>query len=273
MKWLYKLERKYGKYAIKNLMMYIVGLNAVIYILTYMDTTGESTYRLMLIPSLVLKGEVWRLITYIFIPPAASIIFIIFVLYFYYMIGTSLEHEWGSFKFNIYYLIGMLGTTLAAFISGNGQTGFYLNLSLFLAFAYIYPNYEMLVFFVLPVKMKYMAWLDVAFLGYSFLMGDLSVKLAIVAALINFFIFFGKGLMTFVKGRGFAYNNKRKYVSQVPKRDTFHKCTICGVTEKDDKQMEFRYCSSCEGHHEYCMEHLRNHEHIKKNNVIDFKKR
>jgi hypothetical protein len=273
MKWLNKLERKYGKYAINNLMMYIVVLNAVVFIFTFMGGSGDLTDKLILYPSLVLRGEVWRLVTYILIPPSTSPIFIIFALYIYYMIGTSLEHEWGSFKFNVYYLIGMLGTTIAAFISGSGETGVYLNLSLFLAFAYIYPNFEMLIFFVLPVKMKYLAWLDAAFLGITFLSGSISVKLAIAAALVNFFIFFGKGLVQHIRRRFFAYNNKIKYTSQVPKKDTFHKCTVCGITEKDNKQTEFRYCSSCEGHHEYCMEHLKNHEHIKKSNVIDFKKR
>ena len=268
MKLLNKLERKFGRYAIKNLMMYIVALNVVVYLLNYLYGAGIMTSKLMLIPSLVMKGEVWRLITYIFIPPNRSVLWILFTLYFYYIVGAGIEREWGSFKFNVYYLIGILGTTLAAFISGTGASALYLNMSLFLAFAYIYPNYEMLLFFILPMKMKYLAWLDMAFLGITFIGGDISIKLSIVAAIANYLIFFGKDTIQLLKNNKNAFSNKRKYTSQIPKKDHFHKCTVCGITEKEDKKMEFRYCSNCDGHYEYCMEHLKQHEHIKKDNVI-----
>lgn len=274
MRWLDKLERKFGRFAIRNLMFYIIGLNAAVFAIFYL--TGKDVqflYNIMLIPAEVLRGEVWRLVTYIFIPSTFDPIWILFTLYFYYLIGSGLEQEWGSFKFNIYYLLGMIGTTIAAFISGAGGTGYYLNLSLFLAFAYIYPNYEILLFFVLPVKMKYLAWLDVAMLGYYFIMGDLSTRLAIVAALVNFLIFFGKDIMYYLRNRGKAQTNKKKFTSQQTiKKDYFHKCTVCGITEKDDKNMDFRYCSSCEGHYEYCMNHLKDHEHIKKVIEVDFKR-
>lgn len=275
MKWLYKLERKYGKYSIKNLMMYIIAFNAAVFILSAAGQSMDIIDKLTLSPEWVLKGEVWRLITYIFIPPDTQPIFIIFVLYFYYMIGSGLEHEWGSFKFNIYYFIGMLGTTIAAFISGMGDTGVYLNLSLFLAFAYIYPDYEILLFFILPIKMKYLGWLDAILLGYTFCIGGLSVKLAIVAAMINFILFFGKGIMEHIGHRKNAYSNKIRFSNkqrQIPKKDYFHKCTICGITEKDDKNMEFRYCSGCDGRYEYCMKHLKQHEHKKKVIEVDFTK-
>lgn len=184
------------------------------------------------------------------------------------MIGVGLEQEWGSFKFNVYYLIGMLGTTVAAFISGIGASAVYLNMSLFLAFAYTYPNHEILLFFILPVKMKYLAWVDMILLSLSFVSGNISVKLSIVAAIANYLIFFGKDTLQLLKNNKNAFSNKRKYTSQIPKKDYFHKCTVCGITEKEDKKMEFRYCSSCDGHYEYCMQHLKAHEHIKKDNVI-----
>lgn len=275
MNFLNKLERKYGKFAIKNLIFYIIAFNAVVYILNAVGNSNELTTKLMLIPDLVLKGEVWRLITFIFIPPQASPIFIIFVLYFYYMIGNGLENEWGSFKFNIYYLVGMIGTILAAFISGAGDTGVYLNMSLFLAFAYIYPNYEILLFFILPVKMKYLGWIDAVILGYTLLTGSFSIKLAVIAAMLNFILFFGKDIIENLRHKKGAYANKLKYSSKqmsLTKKDYFHKCTTCGITEKDDKTMEFRYCATCEGHYEYCMKHLKNHEHIKKVIEVDFRK-
>ena len=129
MKWLDRLERKYGRYAIKNLMLYIVILNAVVYVLMMIPGTNLIN-KFILDPQLVLKGEIWRLVTYIFIPPNASPIFIIFVLYFYYMIGSNLENEWGSFRFNLYYFLGMLGTTIATFITKGGATPIYKSVSL-----------------------------------------------------------------------------------------------------------------------------------------------
>lgn len=274
MRLLDKLERKYGKYSIKNLMMYIVIMNAIVFLLVYADPNGTLIGQLVLVPELVLKGQIWRLVTYIFIPSSTSIIWIIFVLYFSYMIGSGLEHEWGSFKFNIYYFIGMLGTTIAAFISGAGITGYYLNLSLFLAFAYIFPNFEILVFFVLPVKMKYLGWLDVIFLGYYFVLGGISDKLAIIAALINFILFFGRDIVNYLKNNKRSYDHRRRHeIQKIVNKDTYHKCTVCGITEKDDKNMEFRYCSGCEGHYEYCMNHLKQHDHIKKVIEVDFTKK
>lgn len=259
MNWLDKLERKYGRFSIKNLMTYIISLNALVYMLTYVLKLPVDN--LILYPELVLKGEVWRLITYIFIPPSASLFWIIFVLYFYYMIGNSLEHEWGSFKFNIYYFMGMLGTTIAAFISGSGTTATYLNLSLFLAFAYIYPNYEILLFFILPIKVKYLAWLNWIFIGFTIIFQPLPLKLAAIVSIINYFVFFGKDMVTGAKNRKYVYENRKRFKYSVPKNASIHKCTVCGITEKDNPNMEFRYCSKCEGDYEYCMEHLHNHQH------------
>src|SRR5690554_5027037 len=130
MNWINKLERKFGRYAIPNLMYYIIGGTAAVYILQTI-LRFPLIYHLAFIPELIMRGQVWRVITFIFIPPASSMIFIFFVLYFYYMIGSTLENEWGSFKFNLYYLFGMIGTIIAAFITGFG-TSVYLNLSLFL---------------------------------------------------------------------------------------------------------------------------------------------
>jgi membrane associated rhomboid family serine protease len=262
MRWLDKLERKYGKYAIKGLMTYIVGISGFVFLLSTLDTTGTYIQKLMLIPDLVMRGQIWRLITYIFIPPAASMIFIIFALYFYYMIGSALEHEWGSFRFNLYYFIGMIGTTAAAFITGGAATSTYLNLSLFLAFAKLYPDYEILLFFFVPVKMKYMAWFNWAFIGYTVLfVPSISLKVAAVVSLLNYFVFFGKDALKRSKRTRMAYNNRKRFQENIPVKTHFHRCEICGITEIENPNMEFRYCSTCKGLHEYCMDHLRNHEH------------
>lgn len=269
MKLLNILERKLGRnFGIKGLMTYIVGLNAIVFFLMLMDQSGRFYNYLLLIPERVLKGEIWRLFTYAFIPPTTSIFWFVFTLYFYYMIGSSLEHEWGTFRFNAYYLIGMAGTTAAAFITGGWGTSFYLNLSLFLAFAYIFPNYQMLLFFVLPIKIKYLAWLDAAYLAYSFLVLDISGKAAVIVAVLNFLLFFGADIFKSIKSGRRRYYNNRSFQSKIPRDFVMHKCEVCGRTEVDSKDLEFRYCMECEGDHEYCMDHLYNHIHVKddKNN-------
>lgn len=263
MSWLDRLERRFGKYAIKGLMGYIVGLTGIVYALSYFDKKGIILSKLMLIPKLVMRGEVWRLVSYIFIPPDTSIIWILFVLYFYYLVGSSLEHEWGSFRFNVYYFTGMLGTSIAAFLTGYGATSVYLNLSLFLAFARIYPDFEILIFFIIPVKIKYIAMLDWIFVGITVLFGDIGSKVVAIVSILNYFLFFGKDILTKTKVNRQAYQNRKRFRAELPRDFTIHRCTICGKTEKDDPNMDFRYCPDCEGDYEYCMDHVRNHEHIK----------
>lgn len=270
MNWINKLERKFGRYAIEKLINYIIGANVIVYILEYVAGYSISSL-LVLDPDLVLQGQIWRLITYIFIPPNLDIIWIFFSLYFTYIVGTALEHEWGSFKLNLYYLMGMIGTTIAAFISGSSVSAVYLNLSLFLAFAKIYPDHELLIFFILPVKIKYLALLELIFIGYTVIVEPIPAKLAALASIINYVVFFGKDSIRRGKMNTKAYYNKKKFQSKIQPKSYIHKCTICGITEKDNPDMEFRYCSKCEGDYEYCMDHLRNHEH--KTKVIELETR
>lgn len=256
-----KLERKFGRYAIRQLMVYIIGINLLVFFLSYAYPESNAISKLSLDPYLIMKGEVWRLLTYIFIPPSTSILWIFFLLYFYYIVGIGLEHEWGSFRFNIYYFTGMIGTAIAAFIIAQGATALYLNLSLFLAFAYIYPNFEVLLFFAVPVKIKYLAWLSWFFLLFTVLTAPLSNKVAALISVLNYFLFFGGDIIHATA----AYQRRKHFasLSTLPGKTTFHKCAICGMTEEDDIKMEFRYCSQCEGDHEYCMPHLKKHEHVK----------
>jgi hypothetical protein len=263
MNWLNKLEKKFGKFAINKLMLDIVSINAGVYMMLLIKPALYD--KLILDPSMVMRGEVWRLITFVFLPPQASILWIFLILYMSFLIGSSLEREWGSFKFNVYYFMGIIGTIIAAFIGGNAVTAVYLNLSLFLAFARIYPDYEILLFFVLSVKVKYLAWLELAFIGFTIITAPVSLKLAAIASLINYLIFFGKDIYIQIKTRKQVSHNKELYNSKVYTKDYFHKCTVCGITEKENPKMDFRYCSTCEGNFEYCMDHLKNHEHIKKN--------
>ena len=263
MDWLNKLERKIGKFVVRGLMNYIVTANLIVFLAAYSDPNSLLISRLILIPSLVMEGEIWRLVSYIFIPPATSIIWIFFILYFYFLVGSGLEQEWGSFRFNVYYLVGVLATSLAAFISGAGTTALYLNLSLFLAFARIFPDFEILLFFVLPVKVKYLAWVNWFFIAFSVLTNPVPLKIAAFASVMNYFIFFGKEIFFNARVLRQSYHNRKKFQIKAPEDFTIHKCTTCGTTEKDQPQMYFRYCSTCEGDYEYCMDHLKTHEHIK----------
>lgn len=261
MRWFNKLERKYRHLAIPGLIHYVIILHAVVYVLMLFEP--RFIQNLILIPSLVFQGQIWRIITFLFIPPQTSILWIVFVLYFYYMVGSALEETWGSFKFTLYYFIGALGTIAGAFFSGLGMTSLYLNLSLFLAFARLFPEYQILLFLMLPVKVKYLAYLNWFFIGYTVLLRPFPFKVAAVASLINFFLFFGPGLFQSIKGRKRVHQSRRRFSQglKAVQTQTIHSCRVCGVTEEDDPLMEFRYCSQCSGDHEYCMEHLYDHTH------------
>lgn len=257
MNWLNRLENKYRKYAVSNLMNYIIGL----YILGFgLDFLGIfSFYEMSLIPIAVTDyGQYWRLLTFVMVPPTNSILFFAFVVAFYYYMGNTLEANWGSFKFNIYYFSGILFNVVAAFITGVPVTTTYINLTLFLAFARLYPNFQVNLYFILPVKIKYLAWLQWA--GYAFVLvtGSNSVRVMVVIAIMNYLLYFGKDLFSTQK----AYSRKQQYKKKVQvKKDSFHRCEVCGKTEIDDPNLEFRYCSKCNGKHEYCSEHLFNHQH------------
>ncbi len=197
-RFLYKLEKMIRKVAVPNLMLYITGGMLLMFIISYLmpgivEFQGQQTTVLGLLTldrNALFAGQVWRLITYIFLPPNSSPIFILLSLYFYYMIGTNLESYWGTARFNLYYILGMLGTTIAALIAGYG-TNMYLNYSLFFAFAVLFPDTQIMLFFVIPLKIKYLAYVNAAFFGISFIFGSWAMRAAILASLLNFFLFFG----------------------------------------------------------------------------------
>lgn len=271
MKLLDRMERKFGRFAIRNLMTYIITITGMVYVLYLMYP--ESISRLIFDPQLILKGEVWRLITFIFIPPTFDIIWIIITLYFYHMVGSSLEAEWGSFKFNIYYFIGMLGTAAVSLLLGIPGTATYINLSLFLAFARIYPDFQILIFFIIPVKIKYLAWLEWAFIAYTVIFFPVPLKIAALISLVNYFVFFGGDIFYQIKNGRRAHYNKQDFRKKLNVSPPVQKCTVCGKTHADDPMAEFRFCPECDGMKCYCMEHIRNHEHIKVEKVIEFRKK
>lgn len=190
--WYDKLARKYGRYSISNLMYIIViGMGIVfladmfLYPVTHLSLSSFLAFD----RQQIMHGQFWRLISFIFIPPDSSILFIVFSLYLYWLIGSSLESQWGSFRFNLFYFTGVLGTLIAGLITGYA-TNSYLNLSLYLAFALLYPDYQLMLFFFLPVKIKYLALLDLIGLLILFISGTWGVRISLLISLANIIIFF-----------------------------------------------------------------------------------
>lgn len=281
MKWMNKLERKLGKYAIPNLMFYIVILYVAGFVLELMNPYFYQVF-LSLNAEAIVHGQVWRLFTFLIQPPPSDSLFMIFALYLYYMIGKQLEYAWGTFKFNLYFFMGVLFNIIATFVlylfgipvlMGT----YYLNTALFLSYAAMYPNQKFYLFFFIPVKVKWLAWIEVIGFGYSILnlfainrLVGLAVALEVFIALLNFVIFYfatrTKRARTWKETKA-----KIKYQKAVQEaRQTVqyengakHRCHVCGRTELDDDRLEFRYCSKCNGNYEYCQDHLFTHEHVK----------
>jgi len=211
MNFLNKLQRKYGKFAIPNLMLHITILNAIVYLSSYLFGTFDLISYMILDPELVMRGQVWRIITFVFVPPLQGLFFTAIALYFYYFVGTSLERQWGSFKFNVYYLLGIILTAAASLISGIPVAGTFLNLSLFFAFAMLYPNMEILFFFVIPLKVKYLAYFNALFYLITVINGSASERIAIIGSILNFLLFFGKDFYEAAKLKIKVWRNRRRY--------------------------------------------------------------
>lgn len=285
-----KWEKKFGKYAIRNISLVLI----LFYVAGYIIQLVNSRFLgyLTLDPYAILHGQVWRLITWIVVPPSSPDIFTIIMLLFYYNIGTTLENTWGTWRYNVYLLSGMAFTIIGSFVwlvilcisnggfnaatgvmSAMGSTFFstyYINMSIFLAFAATFPDVRVLLMFVIPVKVKWMGILYGLLLAYDFFVSNQyemygsAIKIAIVFSLLNFAIFF-------ITSRNRIHMTPRQMKRRVEfkqdirrnSRITKHKCAICGQTEDDDPTLEFRFCSKCNGNYEYCQQHLFTHTHVK----------
>jgi membrane associated rhomboid family serine protease len=227
----------------------VVILNA----LTFLLITADPAYAgvLGLLPEKVLEGEVWRLVTYIFIPQTRSWFWVLFLLLFMWFLASALEEFWGALKLNVFYLIGMIGSTVAAFFFGGSSSNTFLNTSLFFAFATIAPNYEIYLFFILRVKVKYIAWVLAGFMGLQFAAIPLPAKMAMLASLANYLIFFAPGFIH--NWRSNQQNAERRKKFQPAPDDALHRCHVCGRTDSSHPALEFRVAADGE---EYCDEHL-----------------
>lgn len=260
-------------------MLYIAVGNVAIYLIDLFSMGGLSLASILSFSrSAILRGQIWRLVSFVFLSESGDLLFfrgtgIFFVLisaYFYWWIGSLLEREWGTTKFTVFYLGGVVLNILYGMLTGYASMS-YVNLSMFFAFATLYPNMEILLFMILPVRVKWIAWLDGALFVWAVLsnliMGYWVGALLPVVAILNYLIFFWpdfRYLFAKTKRRTSAQtiNFKRAQKELRERRGYLHKCAVCGVTDQDDPNMEFRYCSKCNGYYCYCSNHINNHTHV-----------
>ena len=258
-----KLERALGRYAIHNLSIYIV-IGQVFVLLGAMFNLIDPRL-FVLVPARVLIGEWWRLLTFIFFIPLPSgafgSIFTAFALYMFYMMGSALEGYWGAFRYNLFLFLGYVLTVGAAFfMPGSAVTNLFLGASVFLAFAFLNPDFEFILFFILPVKVKWLALLAWVGYGVSFFLGTWPVRLQILASVGNFVLFFAGELFWGVRrGQRTVVRKAREFAEAGEPR---HRCHVCGKTDLTHPQLDFRYCSKCAGDECYCPEHIHNHTHV-----------
>lgn len=293
MNWIDRLERKFGRFAIPNLTAYIVGCYVVGYAVSKMAPQVLSL--ILLEPSMIIyRLQLWRLFTWIFVPVSGNLISLLIMSLLYYSLGKVLERSWGTFRYNLYIFSGLiftvLGAFLAYFVMGGGAsfvnlnflfTTNYINLSIFLAFAVSFPEMEVYLYFIIPVKMKWMALIYAAGIGYYFIMGNLPGRISILASILNFLLFylttrkgvyrsgrakreFGKKVKNGVHMRGGRGGfGKGRDGHSASHEGALHRCAVCGRTNLTNPELEFRYCSKCNGNYEYCQDHLFTHEHVK----------
>lgn len=275
---------RHPRFGIANLMRYIVIGNVAVYLLMILTRNADANALNFLTFnfSSLLHGEVWRIITFIFVPTYSGPFWMLIALYFYYWIGSTLEREWGTAKFNLYYFSGVLltviGTVLASLVSGYNFVVAgteYVNLSMFLAFALLFPNTQVLLFFIIPIKMKWLAIADAVFIAFNILsslfQGYWAGVLLPIVALLNFFVFIYPEVHYFAERKKYQHSRqtvqfKQAVKQQQQQRGYHHKCAVCGKTDTDYPDLQFRYCSKCAGYHCYCEDHIFTHVHFTEEN-------
>ncbi len=255
-----KLQRRIGFIAIPNLIRIVVGFTALVCVLAFVDPQFLTVLNLDV--EAIKRGQFWRLITYLFVPtspvrPGAMLspLWAVMALWFLWFIGDGLERVWGPFRLTLYFLLGMIGTTLAAFLFGAQFSNGMLASSLFFAFAWFYPDEVIYVFFILPVKIKWLAWFYAALLISGFIMNSTSYRMSLIAAFANYFIFFGPEIFYQVRHRKEVTARRKRFEVQTRSSEIepLHRCATCDATEISDPILEFRVSGDGE---EYCVPHL-----------------
>ena len=289
------LRRKFNQFCyqnrnkgIPNLMLYISIGTAIVYVLSQMDKSSTLYNALCFDRDLILQGQVWRLFTYVFTFNAGNILFMLVSLLCYFSLGRAMENSWGTFRFNLFYFTGVVMMDIFCMLFGGFRADvYYLNMSLFLGYATLYPNAGFLLFFIIPVKAWIFALFDLI-ITFSDVVrltvaGLFPYNLFPLIAIANYFLFFGKDVVNVIPlswrinaGRLFKKKPGTKKTGTVPfptagsyqattakvQAPYTHKCTVCGRTDVTNPELEFRYCSRCNGYHCYCEEHISNHTHI-----------
>ena len=280
---------RHPRFGIPNLMLYIVIANALIWLFSMMDTSGTLTMALMFSPYHILRGQVWRIFTFALMPHTGGFLALV-AFYFYYFIGTTIERQWGSGKFTVYFLSGLLLTVvygfIVYFILGHGGdadyregvslligslvSAYYIYLSMFFTFATLYPDMQVLLFFFIPVKMKWLGLLDAALFLYDVIrIQPFIFKLLPVVAVLNYLLFCGEWLFAFFRPASrqqrrntVNFRNEVRRMQYEQKQKPYNRiCEVCGKTDTDYPELEFRYCSRCAGYHCFCIDHINRHQH------------
>ena len=276
MRWIDKLERKFGRFAVHNLMLYLLILQGIGYFLGMTNSSFYLAY-LALDPAAVLRGQIWRLVTFLAVPSSGNILWFAFSLFCFYTIGRLMEQLVGTFRTDLYLLVGLLGIVLGAFfiyflygslaavIAAAGATT-NLYLTMLLAIATLVPEAQFSLYGIIPIKAKWLGIFYGVLLAYQLIQNTWPGRIMLVLTCLNFVLFF----FLYHKPAQRARQTKRKvvYQHQVHRASSGprHRCAVCGRTELDDPTLEFRFCSKCEGNYEYCQDHLYTHKHVTKGN-------
>lgn len=266
---------KHPRFGVPNLMLYIVIISLAVWLLSIMDPSKTLMSFFVFSPERILKGEVWRLVSFVFVPQSLSFWELLF-FYFYYWIGNVLEKEWGTPRFNIFLISGVLLTAVYGFIiyfitkQSIAVTTYFIYLSMFFSFATLFPDVQVLFMFIIPIKVKWLAYLDAAFFLLSMLTQSFPFNLLPLVAVLNYLVFFGDDLFSSLRSNKARYNkttvnfNREKQKIEYEQKNASYtkKCAVCGRTDTDYPDLEFRYCSRCAGYHCFCQDHINNHIHF-----------
>jgi len=259
MRWFARLEQRFGSYAIPHLTLALVAGQVAVFLLSWGNPGILANVGL--VGALVLKGEFWRVVTFLFAPPMSHPIFLFFYWYLFALMGTALEAHWGLFRYNVFLLVGYLATLAVSFILPHaGASNTFLQASVFLAFAFVFPEFVLHLFFVFPVKIKWLAAITWLFYLYVIATGDWMARLLVLASIGNVLAFFGRDIWLRIRQ---GHRRMRRQTGAVERQETpRHRCLVCGITNLSHPKMAFRYCSQCTGQCGYCSDHIRDHQHV-----------
>ena len=251
MNWIDKLEKRFGGFAIQNLALYLVAGQVIVWSLVWFKFATVDLF--MFNPILFAQGQIWRAFTFIFVPPVTMHpIFLAFAWYIFWMMSSALEREWGVFKYNLFIWLAIIFTLVSSLIFPRVlYSNNYIALTVFFAFATLYPDFEFLMFFILPVKVKWLALLALAGLLYSFAIGTWPSRVIILVSVSNYLLFFGRDLyqVFYLRKRRMEHQKKVEAMEEEP----FHSCGVCGATDKSNPERSFRYREG-KGICEVCLE-------------------